>query len=65
MIFHKLKPDPVSDDGKMDDAENIPVTQKEEPMTDLGQLCMKSEVCVHCTVCISLVGRRDGLGLDV
>lgn len=44
IIFHKLKQDPVPDDVKMDDAENIPVTQKEEAMTDLGQLCMKCEV---------------------
>lgn len=44
IIFHKLKQDPVPDDGKMDDAENIPVTQKEEAMTDLGQLCMRCEV---------------------
>lgn len=44
IIFHKLKQDPVPDDVKMDDAENIPVTQKEEAMTDLGQLCMRCEV---------------------
>ncbi|XP_065943324.1 exportin-5 [Magallana gigas] len=43
IIFHKLKQDPVPDDVKMDDAENIPVTQKEEAMTDLGQLCMRCE----------------------
>ncbi|XP_056022649.1 exportin-5-like [Ostrea edulis] len=43
IMFHKLKQDPVPDDAKMDDAENIPVTHKEEPMTELGQLCMKSE----------------------
>lgn len=39
-----MKQDPVPDDVKMDDAENIPVTQKEEAMTDLGQLCMRCEV---------------------
>ncbi|XP_061183399.1 exportin-5-like [Saccostrea echinata] len=43
MIFHKLKQEPLSDDAKMDDAENVPVSHKEEPMTDLGQMCMKCE----------------------
>lgn len=53
IIFHKLKQDPVPDDVKMDDAENIPVTQKEEAMTDLGQLCMRCEVSdrVMCPWC--------------